>query len=61
MPAFERGPLTKIAVVLVIVAGAGIAMDGQLPLAWEIVAKLGVLGLGALALWWLGLLGRRPV
>lgn len=59
MPLFERGPLTKLAVVLVIVAGAGIAVDGQLPLALEIVVKLGLLGLGALALWRLGLLGRR--
>jgi O-antigen/teichoic acid export membrane protein len=60
MPVFERGPLAKLAVVLGIVAGVGIAMDGQLPLGWEIVAKLSVLGLGALALWRLGLLGRRP-
>lgn len=59
MPLFERGPLAKIGVVLGIMAGVGIAMDGQLPLAWEIVAKLGLLGLGALVLWRLGLLGRR--
>jgi hypothetical protein len=55
---FERGPLTRIAVVLGIMAGIGVAMDGQLPLAWEMIAKLGLLGLGALALWRLGLLGR---
>jgi O-antigen/teichoic acid export membrane protein len=61
MPVFERRPLAKLALVLGIVAGLGIAMDGQLPLAWEIVAKLGLLGLGALALWRLGLLGRRAV
>jgi O-antigen/teichoic acid export membrane protein len=59
MPAFEQGPLTKIAVVLGIVAGLGIAMDDQLALGWEIVAKLGLLGLGAACLWKLGLLGRR--
>jgi O-antigen/teichoic acid export membrane protein len=60
MPLFERGPLAKLAVVLVLVAGVGVAMDGLLPLVWEIVAKLGVLGLGALALWRWGLLDRRP-
>lgn len=59
MPLFERRPLARIAVVLGIVAGAGIAIDGQLPLGWEIAAKLGLLGLGALVLWRLGLLGRR--
>ena len=59
MPEFERGPLAKLAVVLGVVAGVGIAMDGRLELAWEIVAKLGLLGIGALALWWLGLLGRQ--
>jgi O-antigen/teichoic acid export membrane protein len=59
MPAFERGPLTKLAVVLGVVAAGGIAMDGQLPLAWEIVAKLGLLGLGGLSLWALGLFAPR--
>jgi O-antigen/teichoic acid export membrane protein len=59
MPEFERGPLAKLALVLGPVAGIGIAMDGLLPLGWEIVAKLGLLGLGALCLWRLGLFGRR--
>jgi O-antigen/teichoic acid export membrane protein len=58
MPTFERRPLVKLAVVLGIVSSVGIAIDDVLPLAWEIVAKLGLLGLAALVLWWLGLLRR---
>lgn len=58
MPEFERGPLMKLALVLSTVAGLGVAIDGQLVIGWEIVAKLGLLGLGALALWRLGLLRR---
>lgn len=58
MPMFERGPLIKLAVVLGIVSVVGIAIDDMLPLGWEIAAKLGLLGLGALVLWRLGLLRR---
>jgi O-antigen/teichoic acid export membrane protein len=58
MPTFERGPLAKLALVLGAVVGLGIAIDGQLTLGWEIVVKLGLLGLAALALWRLGLIRR---
>jgi O-antigen/teichoic acid export membrane protein len=51
MPGFERASLLRIAIVLVSVTVAGLLLDGRLPLGWEALAKLGVLGVGAGALW----------
>jgi O-antigen/teichoic acid export membrane protein len=59
MPLFEVGRLARIAAVLVVVAVAGVVLDDRLPLVAELVAKLGLLGLGAAALWGLGVFAPR--
>lgn len=59
MPDFETSRLLRIAAVLLVVTIAGLLLEGGLPVAWEVLAKLGLLGLGAAALWKLGLLERR--
>lgn len=59
MPTFEVGRLARIAAVLMIVAGAGMLVDGRLGLWVELAVKLGLLGGGGLALWVLGVFDRR--
>jgi|GEM_PF-1777954 len=59
MPAFETGRLLKIAAVLGGVTIAGLVIDGRLGLGWELLAKLGVIGAGGLALWLLGVFAPR--
>lgn len=59
MPDFESKRLVRIAVVLSTVAIAGLVLDARLPLAWEAVAKLALLGVGAAALWLLGVFAPR--
>lgn len=58
MPAFETDRLLKIAAVLTVVAIAGLLLDGRLPWLWELLVKLGLLGLGAAALWSFGIFTR---
>ncbi|KIG17041.1 polysaccharide biosynthesis protein [Enhygromyxa salina] len=59
MPDFEVGRLARIAGVLLAVVAAGMLVDGRLGVWLELLAKLGVLGVGALALWGMGVLARR--
>ncbi|PRP94873.1 lipopolysaccharide biosynthesis protein [Enhygromyxa salina] len=59
MPDFEVGRLARIAGVLLVVVAAGMLVDGRLWVWWELLVKLGILGLGALALWSLGVVSPR--
>jgi O-antigen/teichoic acid export membrane protein len=58
MPAFEVGRLARIAGVLLVVVAAGMFVDGRFGVWWELLVKLGVLGLGALGLWGIGVFSR---
>ena len=55
---FEHWRLAKIGVVMGIAVVAGVALDARLAIGWEVVAKLGVFGAAALALWLLGVFGK---
>ena len=59
MPQFERGRLARIALVLGPVALTGLAIDGLLNPWLELGVKLALLGVGALALWGLGVFAPR--
>ncbi len=59
MPTFETNRLLRIAGVLTTVAIAGLVLDARLPPILEAVAKLGLLSLGAGALWLLGVFAPR--
>lgn len=59
MPRFEWARLLKIALVLVAISTAAMVLDGRLALWVEAGVKLGLLGVGALALWVLGVFAPR--